>query len=137
MPGIVPVPDGTRLGRVGCGMRRFRSDDGSHGDAPVRVLLDLHPRDGAALRAGTVRLSPGQRVPDEGLSRHAVDELALIVAGSLQAESGGEAADLDAGDVTLIPAGEAHWARAGENGAEIFWVWFGDVAAEDAASESP
>jgi quercetin dioxygenase-like cupin family protein len=115
-------------------MRRFTSDDRSRGDEPVRVLLDLLPRDAAALRAGTVRLSPGQRVPAEGLSRHAVDELALIVAGSLQAESGGEAADLGAGEVTLIPAGEPHWARAGEEGAEIFWVWFGDVAAEDAAS---
>jgi quercetin dioxygenase-like cupin family protein len=117
-------------------MRRFRTDDASHGDAPVRVLLDLLPRDGAALRAGTVRLSPDQRVPEEGLSRHAVDELALIVAGSLQAESGGEDAELTAGDVTLIPAGEAHWARAGEDGAEIFWVWFGDVAREDAASSA-
>jgi quercetin dioxygenase-like cupin family protein len=115
-------------------MQRFMRDDGSHEDAPVRVLLDLLPRDGAALRAGTVRLSPGQRVPGEGLSRHAVDELALIVAGSLRAESGGEAADLGAGEVTLIPAGEPHWARAGDHGAEIFWVWFGDVAAEDAAS---
>jgi quercetin dioxygenase-like cupin family protein len=105
-------------------------------DAPVQVLLDLAARDRAALRAGSVRLAPGQRVPDEGLSRHAVDEVSLIVAGSLRGESGGEGFDVAAGEVTLIPAGEAHWARAGDEGAEIFWIWFGDVAAEDRSSGS-
>ena len=38
-------------------------------DAPalgVRTLLDLAPKDRAALRAGSVTLAPGQRVPAEG-----------------------------------------------------------------------
>lgn len=109
-------------------MRRtpFRSD----ADDPVQTLLDLPSRPGAALRVGSVRLAPGQRVPAEGLSRHGVDEVALITAGSLRGESGGDAFAITAGDVTWIPAGEAHWAVAGEDGAEIFWVWFGDVGAE-------
>lgn len=113
-------------------MRRLRlsSDDPTEG--PVRTLFDLAPRDGAALRVGAVRLQPGQRVPDEGTSRHGVDEAALIVSGSLRGESGGEAFAIAAGDVTLIPAGEAHWAVAGDDGAEIFWAWFGDVAGEAA-----
>lgn len=99
-------------------------------DEPVLTLLDLPARDGAALRAGSVRLAPGQRVPSEGLSRHAADELSLIIAGSLRGESGGEPFEVAAGDVTLIPEGEAHWAVAGPDGAEIFWTWFGDVADE-------
>jgi quercetin dioxygenase-like cupin family protein len=109
-------------------MRRlpFRTDAG---DA-VQTLLDLPARAGAALRTGSVRLDPGQRVPAEGLSRHGVDEVSLITAGSLRGESGGQAFALGAGDVSWIPAGEAHWAVAGPEGAEIFWVWFGDVAAE-------
>jgi len=109
-------------------MRRtpFRSD----ADDPVQTLLDLPFRRGAALRAGSVRLSPGQRVPAEGLSRHGVDEVSLITAGSLRGESGDEAFEAAAGEVTWIPAGEAHWAVAGDEGAEIFWIWFGDVGAE-------
>lgn len=112
------------------GMRRLRflSDDPSQG--PVRTLFDLAPRDGAALRVGAVRLRPGQRVPDEGTSRHGLDEASLIVSGSLRGESGGEVFEIAAGDVTLIPADEAHWAVAGDDGAEIFWVWFGDVDGE-------
>lgn len=111
-------------------MRRLRllSDDPAEG--PVRTLFDLAPRDGAALRVGAVRLAPGQRVPDEGTSRHGVEEASLIVSGSLRGQSGGEAFAIEAGDVTLIPSGEAHWAVAGDEGAEIFWAWFGDVAGE-------
>lgn len=113
-------------------MRRLRLSSDDPAEGPVRTLFDLAPRDGAALRVGAVRLQPGQRVPDEGASRHGVDEASLIVSGSLRGESGGEAFAIAAGDVTLIPAGEAHWAVAGEDGAEIFWAWFGDVAGEAA-----
>ena len=98
----------------------------------VASLLDLPPRQTAALRVGSVQLEPGQRVPGEGLSRHGVDEVSLIVSGSLTGECGGEAFSIGEGDVTWIPAGEEHWAVAGQHGAEIFWVWFGDVAGEDA-----
>lgn len=111
-------------------MRRFplRSDL----DDPVQTLLDLPSRAGAALRVGSVRLAPGQRVPAEGLSRHGVEEVALITAGSLRGESGGEAFAIGANEVSWIPAGEAHWAVAGDEGAELLWVWFGDVDAEGA-----
>lgn len=109
-------------------MERFPLLPTAHDDdQAVRTLLDLAPRDGAALRAGSVRLAPGQRVPEEGDSAHAADELSLVTAGSLQGVSGGEAFDIAAGDVTLIPHGERHWAVAGPEGAEIFWVWFGEV----------
>ena len=100
--------------------------------SPVRTLLDLSARRAAALRVGRVRLVPGQRVPDQGVSRHAVEEVSMIVAGSLTGVAGGERFAIGAGDVTWIPAGEEHWATAGANGAEILWAWFGDVAGEDA-----
>ena len=112
-------------------MRRTRLFSADGDATPVRTLLNVPAADRAALRAGSVRLAPGQRVPSEGLSRHGVDELSLITAGSLRGESGAAAFEIAAGDVTLIPAGEAHWAVAGPDGAEIFWVWFGDVAGED------
>ncbi len=93
----------------------------------VRTLLDLAPKDGAALRAGSVTLAPGQRVPAEGWSAHAAEELSLIVSGSLTGVSGDAPFEVGGGDVTLIPAGEAHWAVAGPSGAEVFWIWFGAV----------
>lgn len=105
--------------------------------SPVRTLLDLPEHERAALRVGHVRLKAGQRVPAEGTSRHALDEVSLIVAGSLTAESGGESFAVETGEVTWIPAGEEHVAVAGPGGAEIFWVWFGDVAREDAGANGP
>jgi quercetin dioxygenase-like cupin family protein len=99
-------------------------------DAPalgVRTLLDLASRDGAALRAGSVTLAPGQRVPADGWSTHTAEELSLVTAGSLSGVAGDDAFEVVAGEVTLIPAGEEHWAVAGPAGAEVFWVWFGDV----------
>ncbi|MEX2500804.1 MAG: cupin domain-containing protein [Trueperaceae bacterium] len=108
-------------------MDRWPLLEGDEADTGVRTLLELAPRGGAALRAGSVRLAPGQRVPGEGTSAHAAEELSLITHGSLRGESGGAPFTVAAGEVTLIPAGEAHWAVAGEEGAEIFWVWFGDL----------
>lgn len=96
-------------------------------DVGVATLLDLGARSGPAFRAGSVRLAPGQRVPAEGMSVHAADEVSYIVAGSLSGVCGGEEFATVAGEVSLIPAGEEHWAVAGEDGAEIFWCWYGDV----------
>jgi quercetin dioxygenase-like cupin family protein len=93
----------------------------------VRTLLDLGERSGPAFRAGSVRLAPGQRVPAEGTSVHAADEVSFIVAGSLSGVCGGLGFETVAGEVSLIPAGEEHWAVAGPDGAEIFWCWYGDV----------
>lgn len=95
---------------------------------PVHALLDLAPTPNAALRVGSVRLEPNQRVPESGLSCHEADEVSLILGGSLSGASGDAEFTVSAGDVTLIPAGEEHWAVAGPEGAEIFWLWFGSFA---------
>ncbi|WP_045234409.1 cupin domain-containing protein [Deinococcus pimensis] len=64
---------------------------------------------------GTLFLPAGTRVPAEGQSVHAQDELSFILSGRMVASSGGETCTLGAGDVTLIPAGEAHWAEVIED----------------------
>lgn len=81
-----------------------------------------HAQDGQRLTferigasAGTMFLPAGTRVPAEGESVHAQDELSFILSGRLLACSGGETYTLVAGDVTLIPAGEAHWAEVTED----------------------
>jgi len=96
-------------------------------DVGVTTLLDLGRMPGPAFRAGSVRLAPGQRVPAEGVSVHTADEVSYIVAGSLTGVCGGEEFATVAGEVSLIPAGEEHWAVAGPGGAAIFWCWYGDV----------
>lgn len=94
----------------------------------VATLLELGAPPAPGFRAGSVRLAPGQRVPAEGLSVHAADEVSYVVAGSLSGVCGGEEFKTVAGEVSLIPAGEEHWAVAGPDGAEIFWCWYGNVS---------
>lgn len=105
-------------------------------DVGVATLLDLgadpatqrtRSSRAPAFRAGSVRLAPGQRVPAEGTSVHAADEVSYIVAGSLTGVCGGEPFATVAGEVSVIAAGEEHWAVAGPDGAEIFWCWYGNV----------
>ena len=64
---------------------------------------------------GTLFFPSGTRLPESGSSVHAQDEISFILSGVLEAESGGERATLRAGDVTLIPAGEHHWAEVVED----------------------
>lgn len=78
----------------------------------------LHPEGGRAeaFRAlpasvGVLSFPAGTRLPESGVSVHAQDEVSFILSGELRAVSGGAADVLRAGDVTLIPAGEEHWAE--------------------------
>lgn len=93
---------------------------------PVQTLIEMTAPGKALLKVGSLHLKPGQRVPAEGLSEHTVDEVSLILHGSLIGESGNDAFTASAGEISLIPAGEAHWARAGDAGAELFWILFGE-----------
>lgn len=87
-----------------------------------RVLFDHADGKVAALKIGSVRFEPGQRLPESGTGSHAEDELSFIISGSLSGESGGEPFSIGGGDLTLIPAGEEHWAVAGPDGADILYV---------------
>ena len=64
---------------------------------------------GAAI-SGILEFATGTRLPITGLSIHEQDEVSFILSGRLEAVSGGEAVTLEAGDISFIPAGEAHWA---------------------------
>ena len=74
---------------------------------PIRTEFPI-PH-GAAI-TGILEFAAGTRLPLEGVSTHEQDEISFILSGSLAAVSGGEAATLNAGDISFIPAGEAHWA---------------------------
>ena len=87
-----------------------------------RVLFDYADGSVAAVKIGSVRFGPGQRLPETGTGAHKEDELSFIISGSLTGESGGEPFSIGSGDLTLIPAGEEHWAVAGDDGADILYV---------------
>lgn len=87
-----------------------------------RVLFDYAAGQTGALKIGSVRFEPGQRLPAEGAGSHAEHELSFIITGSLTGESGGVPFSIGGGHLTLIPAGEEHWAVAGPDGADILYV---------------
>jgi mannose-6-phosphate isomerase-like protein (cupin superfamily) len=79
---------------------------------PVKAEFSL-PH-GAAI-TGLLEFKAGTRLPVEGFSVHAEDEVSFILSGALKAVSGGEPAVLRAGDISFIPANEAHWAEVLED----------------------
>ncbi|WP_099159231.1 cupin domain-containing protein [Virgibacillus ndiopensis] len=79
--------------------------------------------DNIDVKFGTVTISPGERVPKEGLSLHEENEYSVIVKGKIEGESGGEPFTVSESSSTLIPAGEQHWAKnSGEEPCEIVWA---------------
>jgi quercetin dioxygenase-like cupin family protein len=99
------------------------------GPEQVLELVELPPADRADLRLGTVRMEAGSWVPSEGYSMHDRDEISIILRGTLEVEIGGAVRRLSSGDISIIPAGERHRARASE-ATELIWLWFGAGPAE-------
>jgi quercetin dioxygenase-like cupin family protein len=106
-------------------MKLLKLTEPAPASEPVQTLIEMTAPGKALLKVGSVHLKPGQRVPAEGLSEHTVDEVSLVLSGSLTGESGNDPFVISAGEISLIPAGEAHWARAGDAGVELLWIWFG------------
>ena len=64
---------------------------------------------------GILEFKAGTRLPAEGFSVHAEDEVSFILSGALKAVSGSDSASLRTGDISFIPAGETHWAEVLED----------------------
>ncbi|MCL6633134.1 MAG: cupin domain-containing protein [Alicyclobacillus herbarius] len=73
-------------------------------------------------RLGIVTIPAGTRIPFKGTGAHEQDEYSYIVKGSLVIQAGDKLYRVQAGDATLIPAGEAHWCyNDGNEDALIVW----------------
>jgi quercetin dioxygenase-like cupin family protein len=96
----------------------------ARGEEQVLSLLELPEEERAGFRLGTASIAKGDRVPREGVSRHEQHEIAVIVKGALDVEIEGRTTRVEAGDVTVIPAGQEHAARALDE-TELVWVFFG------------
>ena len=81
-----------------------------HPDGPERLAFET-----IKAHVGRLTFRAGERLPAEGTSVHDQHEVTFILAGTLQAHSGGRDYTLTAGDVTLIPAGEHHHATVIED----------------------
>ncbi|MFS0644452.1 cupin domain-containing protein [Siminovitchia sp. 179-K 8D1 HS] len=76
----------------------------------------------AEIQFGFVTIPPGERVPLEGMSLHLEDEYSFIIKGAIEGQSGGKPFQVKAGQATLIPANEAHWAlNNSDEPCEIVW----------------
>ncbi len=106
-------------------MKLLRLEYATHPEQ-VLSLLDLPAEQNAVLKMGTARIQKGDWVPLEGHSSHEQHEVSVILNGKLEIESGGQPGMIQTGDIALIPAGEAHRARALED-TELIWFWFGSA----------
>lgn len=57
-----------------------------------------------------ISLTPGERVPAEGMSCHEEDEYSFFISGEVDTYYEGKYRVVKKGDATLIPAGMEHWA---------------------------
>ncbi len=61
------------------------------------------------VRFGIATIQPGERLPKEGLTFHEENEFSYIMKGTLKGVSGGVPYSIQAGEASIIPAGEQHW----------------------------
>ncbi|UFJ42399.1 cupin domain-containing protein [Brevibacillus humidisoli] len=89
----------------------------------LKTLFSERDLEGANARFGVVTIPPKTRIPLSGTGAHEEDEYSIVVKGAMIAGVGDMEYRLSAGDASLIPAGEAHWAyNDGEENCEIVWV---------------
>lgn len=73
---------------------------------------------------GLIKLKPGQKIPDEGFSRHEQDEYSYVIKGDVHTilEDGSDIA-ATVGDAQLIEANEGHINyNDGTEEAEVVWM---------------
>ena len=92
----------------------------SFAQAPLQVNNLLEQ---PGFQAGTARIRQGDWVPPQGYSSHQQNEFSVILSGELEVESGGQHYRVVAGQACLIPAHEAHRARAVAD-TELYWILF-------------
>ncbi|MBQ3378956.1 MAG: cupin domain-containing protein [Clostridia bacterium] len=74
----------------------------------MRVILNKTGKH-EIVKFSVITFEPHVRVPETGESVHEEDEYSFFIDGALYTQSGATQADVSAGDVTLIPAGERHF----------------------------
>ncbi|GAA6153802.1 cupin domain-containing protein [Pseudoteredinibacter isoporae] len=79
------------------------------------------------LQVGVAGFPMALRHPAKGMAAHEQDEISIILEGEFTLETEEGVFTCKAGDVTYIPAGEAH-ASSSSTGGKVFYVLFGPGA---------
>ena len=92
-------------------------------DVVLKTMLPYDIMEGGKTRFGIVTIPPGSRIPVSGLAPHDEDEYSILVKGSMLTTIGETEHRIQAGDSTLIPAGEAHAVyNDGEEDCVLVWA---------------
>ncbi|AEH49773.1 cupin domain-containing protein [Parageobacillus thermoglucosidasius] len=95
----------------------------NHPAVSLKTLFSEEDLDGGRVKFGVITIPPKTRIPLHETSCHEEDEYSIVVKGSIITWSNDQEYRLNAGDASLIPAGEAHWAyNDGDEECEIVWV---------------
>src|SRR5699024_11702658 len=93
-------------------MKKVNIDDVESIGMPMYEMKKLFNKQGnyTEMSMSVISLTPGERVPAEGMSSHEEDEYSFFMSGEVETYCDGEYTVVKKGDATLIPAGEEHWA---------------------------
>ncbi|WP_256301885.1 cupin domain-containing protein [Haloarchaeobius salinus] len=71
--------------------------------------LTLFESDDPESQTGSYVIQPGERVPEEGWTAHAGDEISVILDGSVELVTPDGEYSVEAGTLSVIPAGVEHY----------------------------
>ncbi|MGX4685753.1 cupin domain-containing protein [Vagococcus sp. JNUCC 83] len=93
-------------------------------DKVMNIFFDETNQKNKRVKMGLIRLQPGEKIPDEGYSRHEQDEFSYVLKGECHTilEDGQDILALP-GDAQLIEANEGHINYNSSNEvAEVVWM---------------
>lgn len=73
--------------------------------------LALFESDDPNAEVGSYVIAPGERVPENGMTSHAGDEISVILSGKIDLVAEGERTTVGPESVTVIPAGVDHYSE--------------------------
>ncbi|EMA47188.1 cupin domain-containing protein [Halobiforma nitratireducens] len=97
--------------------------DDSH-DAPLALFESDDPQS----EVGSYVIEPGERVPEDGTTKHDGDEISVLLSGELELVTEGDRRTVESESVTIIPAGTLHYSEnTGEQPARLVYAVLGEL----------
>jgi mannose-6-phosphate isomerase-like protein (cupin superfamily) len=90
--------------------------------------LTLFESDDPESQTGSYVIQPGERVPEEGWTSHAGDEISVILDGSIELVTPDGKYSVEAGTLSVIPAGVEHYSiNRGEEPCRLVYTLVGGL----------
>lgn len=92
----------------------------------LKTIFSEQEKHGGKTTFGVVTIPPQARIPLSGAKGHPGNEYSIVTKGSILVGTVDTQYRMTAGDASLIPDGEEHWAyNDGEEDCEIVWALVG------------